>query len=71
MAQRPGDVVDQDVLFSEQHRRAQYTMGHAARSQRRFHFGFATEISEVGINIRIGDADMNNAPHPRIFRRLE
>lgn len=59
--QRPGYIVDQDVLLPEQDCRSQNTVGSAEPFEGRFQFGFATKIRQVRINVGIGNSQGNDA----------
>jgi hypothetical protein len=59
IAQRPCDVVDQDVLLSEQHRRPKNGVRQPRVGQMLLHFRLATKIGKLGCAVGIRDADVH------------
>lgn len=59
--QRPGDVVDEDVLVAKEYGGAEDGMGYAGGGERFFELGFATEIFKWRVLGGVGDADVDDA----------
>ena len=71
LPERPGNVVDQDVLFPKQDRWPQDCVRKAGMNQRVFEPGLSAEVLKVTVDRRIGDTDMNHSTHAGPLRRFK
>ena len=70
-AQRPGDVVDENVLAAKEDGRAQDAVGNSRLAQRRLQARLAREIGQLRFRRRIRDAHVHDALDAGRFRCCE
>jgi len=68
LPQHPGDVVDQDVVAAEQHRRPQDGMREPRLDQAPLQPGLSLEILQRRVLRRVRDADVHDAPDTGLLR---
>ena len=70
-AEDPRDVVDEDVFFAEEDRRAEDGVGQTRFPEGAFEHSLALEVLQREIFGGIRDAHVNDAPHAGLFGGLE
>lgn len=71
MTERPSYVVDQHVLLPEEDSWPQDTVGEAKAYERLLQLRLPQEIRQVRVDVRIGDADVDDPTHSGVLGRIK
>jgi hypothetical protein len=69
--QGPGDVIDQDVLLTEENCGSQDRIGEAGLDQRSLQVCLALEVGQFAVERGVGDADVDYSRHAGVFGGAE